>query len=280
MNNDSLFAWMKPLLLAPFLALASGCDAASELQNFQRQPDQVREMGGSHSSANIYERKTPDPALKMQQRVAYFPSPWPELSHLDQGGENFKKLAGTLARVQWLAARKSEVRGQLPVVLINATSDCIDTLTVGLYRPSCQTIKLDYTDGQMYFEYPVEVEAVLAHEWGHHLAEVSNLNVSSTEHEIVADCFAGVIFGYYVKHDLISVEEGVNALVMMAQVSNNSESGIHPNMQNRTSAFMGGMARIADPQGEFGDLYGKTCGSLDQVIDVTKVQSMGLTWPG
>lgn len=267
------------LSLHSILASLTGCAPATQ-QQFSTASSNAQGIAGGiqeHSSETI---STQDPALAMQQRIAYYPSPWPQLSFLDQGSNNYKKLTGTLARLQWIASRNPSVREELPTILINAKSDCIDTPTLGLYKPSCKTIKIDYTDGQMAYEYPVEVEAVLAHEWGHHIATASGLNVSGTEHEIVADCFAGVVFGYYARHQLISESEGVKALQMMVQISNNSETGIHPNMQNRTSAFMGGFSRIADPQGEWSHLYGSTCGSLEQVLDTTKVQAMGLSWAG
>lgn len=279
MSSPDLSLKMLRLFLIPAAALLVSCNHSS--QPTQREYSIVSPGVGSRSQSGFSAQVArPDPAIAMQGRAAFYPSPWPQLSYLDQGSQNFKKLTGTLARIQFLAARNPSVQQQLPTVLINAKNDCLDQLTVGVYKPSCQTIKVDYTDGSIAFEFPVEVEAVLAHEWGHHLATASGLNASGTEHEIVADCFAGVVFGYYVKHRLISSEEGVKALQMMAQISNNSETGIHPNMQNRTSAFMGGMARIADPQGEWGHLYGSTCGSLEQVFDASKVETMGLSWPG
>jgi len=235
---------------------------------------------GSSLASNNPSMSSPDPALAMQEQLTTYPSPWPELQHLDQGQENLKKLSGTLARMQFLAARNASIRSQLPIVLINAKNDCLSSPAVGVYSRQCQTIKIDYTDGSIGFEYPVEIEAVLAHEWGHHLALGSDLRVSGTEHEIVADCFAGVVFGYYIKNALISQDEAVKALQMMAQISNNSETDIHPNLQNRTSAFMGGLARIAEPKGEYGALYDQYCGSLEQIVDTNKIQSMGLTWKG
>lgn len=221
-----------------------------------------------------------DPAQAMQGRVTMYPSPWPELQQLDQGQDNLRKLTGTLARMQSLAVRNPSIRNELPEVLVNGQNNCINTPTLGIYSRKCETIKIDYTDGNLSFQYPVEIEAVLAHEWGHHLAIGSGLHVSGTEHEIVADCFAGVVFGYYINNSLISLDEAVKALEMMAQLSNNSETDIHPNQQNRTSAFMGGLAHIADPRGQYGPLYDQYCGSLEQIIDTSKIQVMGLSWKG
>mgnify|MGYP006290126539 CR=1 FL=1 len=264
------------LLLAPLLAGLTGCTPAVQSNGSQQQAP----VGESNISKALSNLGTPsDPALAMQDRITTFPSPWPQLQQLDSGQANLRKLAGTLARIQFVAARNDSVRSLLPTVLINGKNDCVSNLTIGLYEPKCQTIKVDYTDGQIYYEHPVELEAALAHEWGHHVALSSGLQVSDTEHEILSDCFAGVVFGYYMNNNLISLEEALEAFQMMAQVSNNSESGIHPNQQNRTSAFLGGMSQVADPNGEYGHLYGRTCGSLEQVIDSAKVRGMGLGWP-
>ena len=243
-------------------------------QNIQSQ------QGSSTANNSNAAAELPDPALKMQKLVFYYSSPWSELAHLDNGSDNYKKLAGTLARIQTVAARNADARNQLPVVLINGKNQCIDTRSVGLYKHSCQTIKIDYSDEEVSYEFPIEIEAVLSHEWGHHLARTSRLEVSPTEHEIVADCFAGVVFGYYVKNNLISTDEGVKALQMMAQLSNNSEGGIHPNMENRTSAFLGGLAQIAEPAGQYRELYPRYCASLERILDTAKVRSLGLSWKG
>lgn len=275
-NKPLLVLRLSSLLFPPLLATLAGCTPAVDSNSSQHQAP-LGQVSSGHGLSNL--GSPSDPALAMHDRVTTFPSPWPQLQQLDSGQNNLRKLAGTLARIQFVAARNNAVRSQLPFVLVNGKNDCVSSLTIGLYEPKCQTIKVDYTDGQIYYEHPVEVEAALAHEWGHHIAMSSGLRVSDTEHEILADCFAGVVFGYYLNNNLINSGEALEAFEMMAQVSNNSESGIHPNQQNRTSAFLGGMSQIADPKGEHGHLYGKTCGSLEQVLDTAKVRSMGLGWP-
>lgn len=265
------------ILLSITLAACTPEQRTNTIQGAQNiQPQQ----GSSTASNSTAVAELPDPALEMQKLVFYYSSPWSELAHLDNGSDNYKKLAGTLARIQSVAARNADARNQLPVVLINGTNKCIDIRSVGLYKHSCQTIKIDYSDEEVSYEFPIEIEAVLSHEWGHHLARTSRLEVSPTEHEIVADCFAGVVFGYYVKNNLISTDEGIKALKMMAQLSNNSEGGIHPNMENRTSAFLGGLAQIAEPAGQYRELYPRYCASLERVLDTAKVRSLGLSWKG
>lgn len=264
-----------------FLSITLAACTPEQQTNIMQGTQNIQSHQGSSTANNSnVAAELPDPALQMQKLVFYYSSPWSELAHLDSGSDNYKKLAGTLARIQTVAARNPDARNQLPVVLINGKNECIDIRSVGLYKHSCQTIKIDYSDEEVSYEFPIEIEAVLSHEWGHHLARTSRLEVSPTEHEIVADCFAGVVFGYYVKNNLISTDEGLKALQMMAQLSNNSEGGIHPNMENRTSAFLGGLAQIAEPAGEYRELYPRYCASLERILDTAKVRSLGLSWKG
>ena len=272
MRLKRTIAFAMPMLIVPI----TGCTPVLQSTGGQQQSTAAQSTSTNSSS---FVSQPSDPAVAMQGRVMTFPSPWPQLQPLDSGQENLRKLSGTLARIQYVAARNPSVRSLLPTVLINGKNDCVNTPTIGLYEPKCQTIKVDYSDGEVFYEHSVEVEVSLAHEWGHHIAMNSGLNVSQTEQEIVADCFAGVVFGYYLNNKLITSEEALQAFQMMAQVSNNSATDIHPNEQNRTSAFLGGMSQVADPQGEYANLYGKTCGSLEQVLDSEKVRSMGLSWP-
>jgi hypothetical protein len=275
-KHQPVHSWLSLGLNASLLATIGGCAPSLQSSNGAQAPP----AGASSITISLGNlNTTSDPALAMQNHVTTYPSPWPQLQQLDSGLENLRKLSGTLARIQFIAARKDSARSMLPTVLINGQNDCIKTLSIGLYKPDCQTIKVDYTDGQIYYEHPVEIEAALAHEWGHHIAFLSNLNVSQTEQEILADCFAGVVFGYYLNNKLITSDEAQEAFQMMAQISNNSGSDIHPNQQNRTSAFLGGMSQIADPQGQYAPLYANTCGSLEQILDTAKVRSMGLGRP-
>ena len=269
-----LISW---ILLSITLTACTPEQQTNSIQETQNIQEQQASSATNNSNGAL---ELPDPALEMQKLVFYHSSPWSELAHLDNGSDNYKKLAGTLARVQSVAARNADARNQLPVILINGTNKCVDTRSVGLYKHSCQTIKIDYSDEEVSYEFPIEIEAVLSHEWGHHLARTSRLEVSPTEHEIVADCFAGVVFGYYVKNNLISTDEGIKALQMMAQLSNNSEGGIHPNMENRTSAFLGGLAQIAEPTGQYRELYPRYCASLERILDTAKIRSLGLSWKG
>ena len=219
-----------------------------------------------------------DPAESMVGRISFFPVSG--LEELNNGEVGYKKLAGTLARLQAIGLREVSAGSIMPDVLINARNSCASSNEIGAYLPGCRAIVLNFSDGNLTFSHRTELEATLAHEWGHHLQAISNLKVSPTEKEIVADCFAGVTFGYLVANNLMSQEEASEGIDLMIQFSNNSENGIHPNEQNRKSAFVGGMAAVAEPNGEFGKLYGQYCASLDSIFDVVKVRTLGMSWVG
>lgn len=222
----------------------------------------------------------PDPALQMTSRV--HASTWPaEFDHLNAGMANYSKLSGTLARIQAVALRQRSAALAMPQVLINRTMEgCFDGLSLGLYSPRCQAIKINFGAEGLVFEQPIEVELTLAHEWGHHLIALSGHSMSAMEQEVVSDCFAGVVFGYYAQHGLMSKEEAVKALKMMVQIGNTAAHGYHPNPQVRLSSFAGGLAHVADPSSEVAELYPTYCATLDRVIDVSKVRSLGLSWSG
>jgi hypothetical protein len=222
----------------------------------------------------------PDPALQMTSRV--HASTWPaEFDHLNAGMANYSKLSGTLARIQAVALRQRSAALAMPQVLINRTMEgCFNGPSLGLYSPRCQAIKINFGAEGLVFEQPIEVELTLAHEWGHHLIALSGHSMSAMEQEVVSDCFAGVVFGYYAQHGLMSKEEALNALKMMVQIGNTAAHGHHPNPQVRLSSFAGGLAHVADPSGEVAGLYPTYCATLDRVIDVSKVRSLGLSWSG
>ena len=235
--------------------------------------------GNSQPAVSLMQPARPsDPAESMLGRIAFYPVSG--LEELNNGEVGYKKLAGTLARLQAIGLREDSARSIMPDVLINARNSCASSNEIGSYLPGCTAIVLNYSDGNLTFSHRTELEATLAHEWGHHLQAISNLKVSPTEKEIVADCFAGVTFGYLVANNLITENEASEGIDLMIQFSNNSENGIHPNAQNRKSAFVGGMAAVAQPNGEFGKLYGQYCASLDSIFDVEKVRSLGISWVG
>ena len=220
----------------------------------------------------------PDPALAMQKR--FFGSKLGgTFTTLDEGFSNFQRLSGTLARIQAVSLKRQSMAQQLPAIWINRTrEDCFNKPSIGVYNPKCQVIKLDYSDGFLSYEHPTEMEVTIAHEWGHHLISLSGISMSPTEQEVVSDCFAGAVFGYYVKHGLIDLQDATHAIGLVKSVGNNSAHGHHPNQETRVRSFAGGLFSVADPSHPTGQEFMASCPSLSQIIDVAKIREMGLSW--
>lgn len=215
-----------------------------------------------------------DPALLMADRVFVFTTSSPLSAYMD----DYKKVAGTLARLQVKALRDETAKRQLPVMMINGNNSCKKSPSIGVYHTACTSVAVDFTDGSVSYEKDEEVIATIAHEWGHHLANISGLKVSWNEGEIVSDCFAGLVMGYLHKNSLATKDEVENAGVMMIQVGNNASTGIHPNSGTRWSAFIGGAAAVTSPGSEQSKMYDVYCGSLDQILDKDLLINTGLTW--
>lgn len=233
---------------------------------------------GSRTILPIWQQSPgPDPATAMQGRFYSFA--WGgAYGHLDAGVDNYRRLSGTLARMQAVGLRNRSAAHRLPMVMINRTNNCFSGSTIGAYSPRCEAIKIDYEDNQLAFEHPVEIEVTLAHEWGHHLINVSGEAMSPTEAEVVSDCTAGAAFGYYVKHGLINKDEAMTAFGLMAAVGNNSAHGHHPNADVRLRAFAGGLMSIAAPDEPNAQGAISFCSTLSRLLDLQKVRAMGLTW--
>ena len=248
---------------------------AAQLATKQRHP--IRETSDPKSQEPS-QQSSPDPALAMQDRFNGYR--WGgAYSALDQGFENYQRLSGTLARIQAVALRRREAAHLWPTVLLNASNKaCFDNHHIGAYHPRCQSIKIDYSDGSLTYEHPAEIETTLAHEWGHHLIHLSQVPMSPTEQEVVSDCFAGAVFGYYSRHGLATLEEASLGLQLMADVGNNSAMGHHPNREVRMKSFLGGWFSVASPSHPKAKEAVPSCASLNSVVDIAKIRELGLSW--
>jgi hypothetical protein len=247
------------------------------LHNQVQQQKQERVEATAQATPTQFSVPTPqeDPALLMSSRVFAYTTSSPLSTYMD----NYKKVAGTLARLQVRSLRADSVKYQLPIMMINGNNSCKTNPSIGVYHPTCGSIGVDFSDGTNTYEKEEEVIAVIAHEWGHHMANISGLKMSWNEGEIVSDCFAGLVMGYLHKNALATKEEVENAGIMMIQLGNNAATGIHPNSQTRMSAFIGGAATATSPGNNQSKMYGMYCGSLDQILDKDRLISSRLTWP-
>lgn len=215
-----------------------------------------------------------DPAILMANRVFIYSSSSP----LSASEDDYKKIAGTLARLQVRSLKSESSKYSLPVLMVNGNNSCKTSSSIGVYHPNCESIGVDFSDGNVSYEQDEEVIAALAHEWGHHLAHLAGLNMSWNEGEIVSDCFSGLFMGYLHKNSLATKQEVENAGKMMIQIGNNSTTGIHPNSETRWSAFVSAAATVTSPGGEQSGMYGAYCGSLDQIINKDRFINSSLNW--
>lgn len=221
----------------------------------------------------------PDPAQQMHSKViAFGDSNYP---HLSAYISDYKKVAGMLARLQFHSLRNESAKSDLPTVLINATNLCKTDRSIGIYHRQCKSLGVDFFVEGLEFETDEEIITVIAHEWGHHLVNISNFNskFSLNENEIVADCFAGLVLGFYHKNGLMTIQEVEQAGKMMMYLGNNNSQGIHPNSETRLRSFASAWSYIAMPENnDVAKAYGNYCGSLDGIIDKDKIANAKLGW--
>ena len=222
----------------------------------------------------------PDPAEQMHGKVIAFEDP--NYPHLSAYISDYKKVAGMLARLQYYSLNDKSARSDLPTVLINSNHFCKTERSIGIYNTKCKLLSIDFFEGELAYETDVEIITVIAHEWGHHLVNVSNANskFSLNENEIVADCFAGLVLGFYHKNSLMTIQEVEKAGNMMLYLGNNEGKGIHPNSETRRNSFISAASYIKFPNSNEAKAYSNYCGSLDGIIDKDKIANAKLGWKG
>ncbi|MEB3321141.1 MAG: hypothetical protein VKI63_09415 [Cyanobium sp.] len=275
--------WSQPGQLQHLITVAGRIQRALQPNNSAPPPPPLRSFPAVEALAKVsiplipQEPAVPDPAAAMQAR--FHGHTWGgQFVGLDAGMDHYRRLSGTLARMQALSLRNRSAAHRLPTVLINRTNHCFSGLSIGVYSPSCETIKIDFGEHRLVYEHPVEIEVTLAHEWGHHLIQISGETMSPTEEEVVSDCTAGLAFGYYTKYGLISKNEALKAFEMIAIVGNNSAHGHHPNAEVRLRAYAGGLLSIATPDAAEAQGAIAFCSTLERVLDLQKLRDMDLTW--
>lgn len=213
---------------------------------------------------------TTDPALEIKPHIKIIDDPsFPSLNTRDQ----YLRAVGDLARVQGrMLANKVNFRNY-PEIGIGPgkyLGKCnLGSETLGAYRKECKIIQVNFSDGTAYYEKPIEVLTTIAHEYGHHLTEITiGLNsISGLEAELIADCFAGLMHGYWDKHGVLTEDEVRSALNMMVYVSKQEQlntTDMHGDPGQRVGAFLAGAQKA---QGQETPEYNNFCKSLDRVIN-------------
>ena len=216
-----------------------------------------------------------DAAVAIKDRVTFYAdSRFPHLTT-----EDYKKSAGDLARIQFKMLKNRAQAKNYPTVLIGNGSwrdeACNEGLpTLGLYqygRDCNELITVNFEAGNLNYEYQIEVLVTLAHEWGHHLINLSGENISGINNELLADCFAGVYLAYLDKYDAITEKEVRDTVKMMSQIGNTHGTGIHGTPAQRVNGLLSGAMFFdnpSDPQNQ--ENWNSYCKGLEDVIDVRK----------
>ncbi len=216
---------------------------------------------------------TRDPAAEIQKYVwGYRDKSTPWLDDIDE----FKRGVGDFARVQeWMLHDRSKSRYYPSIVIGDGeftNEECnVEGGTLGMYHGKCESILVNFRTKSLVYEHPIEVLTTLAHEYAHHLTNITvgNQNISGLEAELIADCFAGVMHGYWAKWNKLTEEEFNHAGRMMIQVSKSENSMLdeHGDQGQRLGAFLAGKARA---DGKITTLYRNFCIGLDEVISFSK----------
>ena len=131
-------------------------------------------------------------------------------------------------------------------------------------------MQINFRADNIVYEEPIEVLTAMMHEQGHHLINltIGSENRSRLDQELIADCFAGVMHGYWSKWDKLSEEEFLKAGVMMIQISKHEEGMTeHGDKGQRLGAFVAGAARAS---GNITPQYNNYCLGLEDVLDFSK----------
>jgi predicted metalloprotease len=213
-----------------------------------------------------------DPALEIKNNYTFFSDDkFPSLN----SNIEYSKAVGDLARIQEKMLHDRNQARNYPEILIGNgrfTGKC-DTGSASIgsyyYGNGCKSILINFSSDGIAYEYPIEVLTVLAHEYAHHLVNVTigTNSVSDLDGELIADCFAGLVHGYWDRHGKVNEQEVVAAANMMIQVSTKDHmntSAMHGVAGQRLGAFIGGALKAT---GKESVEYNNFCKSLDRVID-------------
>jgi len=211
-----------------------------------------------------------DPALLIQDYVYFRPDfVFPHLNDEDQ----YRRGIGDMARVQSAHSIISGNSDRYPAFLLGnpraSDSKCDSPRAAGLYNPECGEIVVAFNNDQLLYEKPIDVLYVLAHEYGHHLVNLTYGNtIGRLNEELTSDCFAGYMAGLWDEHNQLSRDELERGVVLMAAVAKAEQmdsSDEHGDPGQRIGAFVGGFRMQKQ---EVTQEYLNFCRTLDKIIEV------------
>lgn len=272
-------------LFAVMGCLLSGCKSDPLLINprkqYQDTPESrlASELGGNASleltqKAHSLDKQVGDTA-NIEEGIGdqfnFFPDKrFPNLSSYgDRYRDGFKDMA-SVQRSMSIARDNATIYPQVIVGDGHFTDKFCDLkrATLGTYHNICEQITINFAADGLAYESPSEILTVLAHEYGHHLVDKNSgyLNVSGLENEIISDCFAGYMNGYWAKEGKISENEFYSSAKLMIQVSKKEHStkDVHGDSGQRLGAFMAGAGKAI---GKETVEYSNFCVGLDRILD-------------
>lgn len=241
-----------------------------------RDPDTGKKTKRVEKSQDPFPIKTFDAAIAMKSRVSFFPSD----NQTALNTTDYKKVTGDLARIQYkLLIQRSRAK-ELPEVLIGQgawnNKLCNQHLpSLGIYQyggTNCnQLITVNFTDGNNFYEHQIEVIITLAHEWGHHLINLSGEKISGINNELLSDCFAGVYLAYLHKYNALSEQEFNNGVKMMTQIGDTHGTSIHGTKYQRANGLISGYGYAHNRHDKKNAInWNSFCKGLENIIDLSK----------
>ena len=208
-----------------------------------------------------------DAATQIAGQINFFADPTqPGLNDEQQ----YRKGIGDMARVQASTMIKKDQARNFPTIVIGlqGLKKCDDTPnSAGAYNPKCQELLVAF-DTDLRYDYPIEVLYVLAHEYAHHLVEISlgSTSVSGLDNELTADCFAGYMAGYWNSQGKLTQNELNQGFVVMqavAKAESSDSTDTHGDEGQRKGAFFAGYERAG---GKVVQQYQNFCKTLDRIL--------------
>ena len=149
------------------------------------------------------------------------------------------------------------------------TSHCTKIASPGLYNPACKEIVIIFDNGSIIYETPIEVLYVLAHEYGHHLTNITFGNsLSRLDNELTADCFAGLMTGHWIGQEQLTkadLQRGFMVMAAVAKQEATDASDPHGDPGQRMGAFAAGIKAYG---GEKGVEFANFCKTLEKVLKI------------
>ena len=210
-----------------------------------------------------------DAATEISSQIHFFEdSSQPQLNDEPQ----YRKAIGDMARIQDSKIRKRSASRIFPTIILGRQSftDCGTPNSPGVYNPACQEILIGFDSGVLQYDYPIEVLYVLAHEYAHHLVEISEggSTISGLDNELTADCFAGYMAGFWDINGKLTQEElmaGFAVMQFVAKAEPSDSSDMHGDPGQRQGAFFGGFERA---KGTTNQYYRNFCKTLDRILEL------------